>query len=124
MSWKILVVDDDQSFLEFLKEGLELHGHEVHTSKSGAEAIRQLVGRNFDFVVSDYFMPGGDGKWLYNVIEKSNPLLSKKMIFVTGGMEDQKVIDLLFSTKCVFRKKPLNLDSLLKTMEWIEKNPK
>ena len=124
MSWKILVVDDDQSFLEFLRRGLELHGHKVHTIKSGAEAVRQLVGRNFDFVISDYFMPDGDGKWLYKVIEKSNPSLSKKIIFVTGGMEDQKVIDLLFSTKCVFLMKPLNLDSLLRKMEWIEKNPK
>ena len=124
MAWKILIVDDDQSFLDFLKGGLEFHGHEVHTSKSGAEAVRQLVGRYFDFVISDYFMPDGDGKWLYKVIEKSNPSLSRKIIFVTGGMEDPKVIDLPFSTKCVFLKKPLNLDSLLRKMEWIEKNPK
>ncbi len=121
MAWKILIVDDDQSFLDFLKEGLELHGHEVHTSKSGKEAARKLVERNFDFLISDYFMPGGDGRWLYKFIEKANPALANKIIFVTGDPGEKKVTDHLVSTNCVFLMKPLKLENLIRTMEWVEK---
>ena len=121
MAWKILIVDDDQSFLDFLKEGLELHGHEIHTSRSGKEAFRLLVGRNFDFVISDYFMPGGNGRWFYKSIEKANPSLANKIIFVTGAPGEKKVIDLLFSTNCVFLMKPLRLENLIRRMEWVEK---
>ncbi len=121
MVWKILIVDDDQSFLDFLKEGLELHGHEVHTRKSGKEAFRQLEGRNFDFVVSDYFMPGGNGRWLYKSIEKANPALANKIIFVTGASEEKKVTDHFASTNCLFLLKPLRLETLIRAMEWVEK---
>ena len=124
MAWKILIVDDDQTFLDFLKGGLELHGHEVSTSRSGSEAIRQLVGREFDFLIADYFMPEGDGKWLYEAIKRTNLTLAKRMIFVTAGPGEQKVKDFLFSAKCSFLMKPVSLDAVIKEMEWIEKKLK
>ena len=124
MAWKILIVDDDQTFLDFLKGGLELHGHEVSTSRSGSEAIRQLVGREFDFIIADYFMPEGDGKWLYEAVKKTNSALAKRMIFVTGALVGQKVKDLLFLAKCTFLMKPVSLDAVIKEMEWLEKKVK
>ncbi len=124
MAWKILIVDDDQTFLDFLKGGLELHGHEVSTSRSGSEAIRQLVGREFDFIIVDYFMPEGDGKWLYEAVKRANSALAKRMIFITGAPEEQKVKDLIFLAKCTFLMKPVSLDAVIREMEWVEKKIK
>ena len=66
-------------------------------------------------------MPDGDGRWLYKSIEKANPALANKIIFVTGDPAEKKVTDLLVSTNCLFLLKPLRLETLITAMEWVEK---
>ncbi len=119
----ILVVDDDESLLSFLKKGLELHGHEVSTSTSGSEAIKQIMGQRYDLVVSDYLMPGMDGMALYRLVKSVNPALADKMIFITGAPFERKLISFFTSTKCTFLTKPLKLESLIEAIEKVAKNP-
>ncbi len=123
MAWKILIVDDDQTFLDFLKGGLELHGHEVSTSASGSEAIKQIMGHRYDLLVSDYKMPGMDGKALYQLVKSVNPALADRVIFITGAPFERKMIRFFSSTNCTFLTKPLKLESLIEAIEKVAKNP-
>lgn len=59
----ILHVDDDTQFLYLLKELLETvnKSFNVHSSSSAKEALELLRHQHFDFIISDYMMPGMNG---------------------------------------------------------------
>ena len=110
---KLLAVDDEKDFLQFLKDGLGVYGYDVKTCKSGSDAIRCILGTHWDLVFSDYRMPGIDGKSLFRMVQSVNPKLAGKMIFITGVSFDRKVIDFLASTNCIFFRKPLKIETLV-----------
>ncbi len=60
---KLLHVDDDTQFLYLLKELLETinKSFDIHSSSSAEEALGLLRDQHFDFIVSDYMMPGMNG---------------------------------------------------------------
>jgi len=56
----ILVIDDEQGFIEPLKDALEFEGHKVLTASTGEEALDALNSNKIDFVTVDIMMPPGD----------------------------------------------------------------
>ena len=58
---RILVADDDLYLRELLEHLLTSDGAQVTCASSGAEAIRFLEEQEVDLLLSDIFMPGGDG---------------------------------------------------------------
>jgi DNA-binding response OmpR family regulator len=61
MSGAVLVVEDDRELREVVRRYLERAGHAVHTTGSGAEALRLLDGGGVDLVVLDLGLPDVDG---------------------------------------------------------------
>ena len=61
MVTKILLVEDSETQLRFLKEGLEQNGFEVETASNGSEAYKKVYTIAPDIIVSDIMMPGTDG---------------------------------------------------------------
>ena len=57
----VLIVDDESSLLDLLDVALRGEGYEVTTAPDGNAALDALAARRFDFIVSDYMMPGLDG---------------------------------------------------------------
>jgi len=76
---EILHVDDDTQFLYLLKELLETsdHSFNVHSSSSAEEALEILKQRHFDFIISDYMMPGMKGIEFAQLVrrERDTPLI-------------------------------------------------
>ncbi len=58
---KVLLVDDEEAFLEVIGERLRRRGIDVRTATEGAEAVRLAAEESFDAVVLDLAMPGMDG---------------------------------------------------------------
>jgi phosphoserine phosphatase RsbU/P len=58
---RILIAEDDPVSLRILQVALESDGHEVVTSRSGAEAWEQLAVAPVRVIVSDWMMPEMDG---------------------------------------------------------------
>lgn len=58
---RVLLVDDEVSFLEALAERMRMRGLEVTCAKSGREALTAVEEQIFDAVVLDLSMPGLDG---------------------------------------------------------------
>ena len=58
---RVLVVEDDKALGAFLRQGLELEGHEVRFAADGPAALREIDGRRPDCVVLDVMMPGMSG---------------------------------------------------------------
>ena len=70
---KILLVDDEEDILEFLKYNLERENFEVLVSTNGEDALKQL-SQSPDLIVLDIMMPGMDGFELYELIKKNKEL--------------------------------------------------
>lgn len=58
---KILIIDDEISILEFLKQGLEAKMFQVETAEDGERGA--FLGRtgNYDLIILDYVLPKMDG---------------------------------------------------------------
>jgi PAS domain S-box-containing protein len=71
----ILVVDDDESVLNFVRESLEIYGYRVLTSSDPLYALKtfQSEHRKIDLVITDMAMPTMSGKELIHAIRAINP---------------------------------------------------
>jgi DNA-binding response OmpR family regulator len=58
---RILVVDDEETILDFLQLGFSYEGFEVELAKDGQEALAAVGRRRPDLVVLDLNLPGIDG---------------------------------------------------------------
>lgn len=58
---RILVVDDEEDTLAFLKDLLAQAGHRVVTTSKGLEAMAAAQIEPFDVILLDLMMPGTDG---------------------------------------------------------------
>ncbi|MCW9095141.1 MAG: response regulator transcription factor [Ignavibacteriaceae bacterium] len=93
---KILLVDDEEDILEFLKYNLERENFEVLVSTNGEDALKQL-SQSPDLIVLDIMMPGMDGFELYELIKKNKESQEIPIIFLTaksGETDEIKGLDL------------------------------
>jgi len=67
----VLVIDDEMGILGFLREALTHFGHRVETASDGQEGIQKFDDGSFDVVITDYCMPGVDGKGVLQHIRNS-----------------------------------------------------
>jgi DNA-binding response OmpR family regulator len=54
---KILAIDDDPDFLRFLALRLFKWGHEVKTTDSPTEFLKELTDNHYDVALVDFFIP-------------------------------------------------------------------
>ena len=66
----VLVVDDDASVREFLKETLVTEGHRTLLAASGEEGIRIAIDREPDLIILDLMMPDVTGFDVLNRLRK------------------------------------------------------
>ena len=75
---RVLVVDDDESTLEFLAAALSYCGAEVMVATSATEALAAMGQARPHVVLSDIAMRGHDGYWLLREIRAlADPALSQ-----------------------------------------------
>ena len=88
----VLVVDDNETAREILKEALEAFSFKVTLAKSGEEAIGLVVNckeHPFDLVLMDWKMPGMDGLETSKIIFEKNKIKTPTIIMVTSfGKEE------------------------------------
>ncbi len=81
---KILLIDDEASFVRGLARLLHRDGYTVHTADNGQHALAQLRTQRYDVILCDLRMPALDGPTLYTLVQQQSPALCQRMIFVTG----------------------------------------
>lgn len=88
VTMRVLYVDDDPMLGNAVTRLLGRTHDVVYCSS--VEAARLLLGQDMDFdlVISDVMMPGETGPDFHRWATKTYPDLTKRWIFMTGGMED------------------------------------
>jgi len=79
----VLLVDDDASLLETMKEILEGRGYCVDTSQTASDALKKFKERYYDVVVIDMVLPDKPGTELLRELETSRIPRVRKIV-LTG----------------------------------------
>ena len=83
MKIRVLLVDDQEQFVQLMTERLTmLRDYDVTSSSSGEEALEKVKGYNFDVVILDILMTGIDGIETLREIKSMKPLT--EVIVLTG----------------------------------------
>jgi DNA-binding NtrC family response regulator len=108
---KVLLVDDEQDFLETLSSRLEMRGLKVSAVTSGEQAIVEAKQQDYDAIVVDLAMPGIDGLETLKRIKADNP--NAEIIMLTGHASIQSGVEAMKLGAGDFLQKPVELTELL-----------
>lgn len=81
---RILLVDDEPSLRELLREILEEAGYAVTTAGNGKQALESLETAAPELVISDINMPGMDGYELYRQVRARPRFVATPFLFLSG----------------------------------------
>jgi two-component system, chemotaxis family, CheB/CheR fusion protein len=81
---RVLVVDDDISSAQALRDLLDAEGADVEAANSGAAALQLAERRDFDVVISDIAMPQMDGHTLLAALRENPRTAHVPAIACTG----------------------------------------
>lgn len=118
---RILVLDDEKAIAEMLGEMLGLLGYRIAVCNSGPQALAQLETGDFDVVLSDFRMPGMNGREFYEAAFQKHPAISRKIIFLTGDVVNEDTRSFLDSIKAPYLGKPFHLDKVEETVSTLLK---
>lgn len=110
MTEKVLLVDDEEDFLEVLAERMASRGIEVSTATSAAEAIRMAEKESFDAIIVDLMMPEMDGLEALKLLKEKKP--ESQVILLTGHATLDKGIKAMKLGAVDFMEKPADLSQL------------
>ena len=109
----ILVVDDQADSLVAIETVLSPLGQYVGTARSGEEALKMLLERDYAVIVMDVRMPGLDGFETVELIKARRRSEDVSVIFLTGADADHEQITRGYSAGAVdYIVKPVDPDVL------------
>ena len=89
MAQKILIIDDDNTFLRLVDQVLTGEGYEVLKADNGLEGLRLLFGQKPDLVLLDVVMPKMNG-WL--TCQRIREISDVPIIMLTGIQQTEEDI--------------------------------
>jgi DNA-binding NtrC family response regulator len=108
----VMLVDDEEEFVETLKERLEVRGLVVFNANSGKEALEVLdKHRNTDVVILDVKMPEMDGIETLRQIKSRFPLM--EVLMLTGHATIDTAIEGMKLGAYDYLMKPCDIESLM-----------
>lgn len=117
LTGRVLVVDDEPEMIYLLSEVLRRDGHEVDGAQSGREALKRLEEHQYDVILSDVRMPGVDGPALYAELERRDPSLLRRFVFVTGDAVNEETRDFLETCGAQCISKPFHYADLKRLVQ-------
>jgi len=112
-SKRLLIVDDSEAIRRFLADMFVDRGFSVKTASDGIEAQRILDKKSYDVVLIDLNMPVVSGIELYQRIEKRNPHIASKIIFMSVDVPDSRIQSFFTKINRPFLLKPFTMDEFL-----------
>ncbi len=111
---KILVIDDERSIRNTLKDILEYEKYEVDLAEDGKKGLEMFRQTEYDIVLCDIKMPGMDG---IEVLEQLNTLApDTPVVMISGHGNIDTAVESIKKGAYDFIEKPLDLNRLLITI--------
>jgi two-component system response regulator MprA len=110
MSARILIIEDDEAILRFLRRGLAYEGYQVDTAVDGHSGLALARDNPPDLVVLDIMLPGIDGLEVCRRLRAGGPV--PILILTAKDSVNDRVMGLDVGADD-YMVKPFNLDELL-----------
>jgi two-component system cell cycle sensor histidine kinase/response regulator CckA len=110
----VLVVEDEAALGAAVAEALVDAGFVVDRAGAGGAAPPPPRGRAYDLIVCDLKMPRLDGTSFYRELERIDPAMARRILFVTGDVAGTDAERFLEETACRWLAKPFRLKDLLR----------
>ncbi|ROL60061.1 response regulator [Bacteroidetes/Chlorobi group bacterium ChocPot_Mid] len=120
MAQKVLLVDDEQDFVEVLQERLENRGMTVQTSLTPQKVFDKIQHENYDAIILDLQMPEMDGLTVLQEILKVHPEM--QVIILTGHATVDKGIKAMKLGALDLIEKPVDINLLIEKIKTAEAN--
>jgi two-component system, OmpR family, response regulator len=111
LSGRVLIVDDEQRIVNFVRRGLEAEGLEVDPAFDGEEGLRLALTRAYDLVILDLVMPGLDGQSVLRSLVRSKP--SQPVLILSARDDTPTKVTMLEAGAEDYMSKPFSLEELL-----------
>ena len=111
---KALIVDDDESLVELIRDVLEADGRfDVKSVNNGFDAGITVREYKPDVMILDIMLPDINGQEVCQRVRSDSDLDATKIICISGMVEREKVADLKDSGADDFLHKPFDVEVLL-----------
>ncbi len=112
---RVLLVDDEEDFINTLASRLEVRGLKVTSATRGVEAVELVANQRFDIVVLDLAMPGIDGLETLKRIKEQDP--DAEIIMLSGHGNLHSGVEAIKLGAEDFLEKPVDIRELLGKIE-------
>jgi len=112
--FRVLIVDDEEDFLETILKRLKARNIDVTGALSGVKALSMMDDQDFDVVILDVKMPVMDGIETLREMKKKKPRM--EVIMLTGHASVESGIQGMQLGAFDYVMKPVALDELLEKM--------
>ncbi len=110
---KILVIDDERSIRNTLKDILEFEKHKVDLAEDGKQGFEMAKSVTYDIIFSDIKMPGMDGVELLTALAENE--LETPIVMISGHGNIETAVECIKKGAFDFIEKPIDLNRLLIT---------
>lgn len=107
----ILIIEDEVTLGEIIKESLESRGFSVMLSETGKEGLQHYFIKNPDLIILDVMLPDADGFSLARQIRQTNKEIP--ILFLTAKSLPNHVVEGFESGGNDYLKKPFSLEELI-----------
>ncbi|MGB4415246.1 MAG: sigma-54 dependent transcriptional regulator [Paludibacter sp.] len=111
---KILVIDDERSIRNTLKDILEFEKHQVVLAENGKTGLEAIQNAAFDVIFSDIKMPEMDGIELLSALKEQE--VEAPVVMISGHGNIETAVECIKKGAFDFIEKPIDLNRLLITV--------
>jgi len=111
---KILIIDDERSIRNTLKDILEFEKHQVSLAENGLKGLETAQNEMFDLIFSDIKMPEMDGIELLTQLKEKE--IEAPIVMISGHGNIETAVECIKKGAFDFIEKPIDLNRLLITV--------
>src|SRR5262245_45541334 len=108
---RIMIVDDDASIRDLLKNRLQASGYQVWAVDNGLEALGMIKKKKPDLIITDVYMPYVDGLSLFQEMQTNEDLRDIPLLVLSGVKSMKEIFQP--SRVAKFMAKPFEAKELL-----------
>ncbi|MBP6260746.1 MAG: sigma-54-dependent Fis family transcriptional regulator, partial [Paludibacter sp.] len=111
---KILIIDDERSIRNTLKDILEFEKHQIVLAENGKIGLEAAQSTSFDVIFSDIKMPEMDGIELLTALKEQE--IEAPIVMISGHGNIETAVECIKKGAFDFIEKPIDLNRLLITV--------
>jgi CheY-like chemotaxis protein len=119
---KVLVVDDNQEYLEMLGESVTARGYVALLANDGKQAREFLEIEEVDAIISDIYMPTLDGLRFHSFVRDFMGLQHLPFVFVSGYADEETQKAVVESDLDFFFHKTVPVPNILALLDQFDKS--